>query len=90
MERGNDRALLNLQRRLERQFFEGCRLDSATKNWVAHVYDAVADVVGDSVAVTAAFDVITALNTGECCSLWPRLPLMPSLASRSSRITAIM
>ncbi len=72
MQRGNDRALLNLQRRLERQFFEGCRLDSATKNWVAQVYETVADVVGDGVAVAAAFDVMTALNTGEHRSSSPR------------------
>jgi hypothetical protein len=64
MQRDTDRALANLQRRLERQFFEGCRLDAATKNWVTRVYQSVADVVGDSVAVTASFDVISALNAG--------------------------
>jgi hypothetical protein len=64
MQRDSGRALVNLQRRLERQFFEGSRLDAATKHWVVQVYQSVADVVGDSLAVTAAFDVISALNTG--------------------------
>jgi hypothetical protein len=64
MQRDEDRALLNLQRRLERQFYDGSRLDAATKQWVVQVYKSVADIVGDSAAVTAAFDVISALNAG--------------------------
>jgi hypothetical protein len=64
MQADKDRALLNLQRRLERQFFEGSRLDAATKHWVAQVYESVADVVGEGLAVSAAFDVLSALNTG--------------------------
>ncbi len=64
MQSDNDRALLNLQRRLERQFFEGSRLDPDAKRWVLQVYETVANVVGGSVAVSAAFDVISALNAG--------------------------
>jgi len=64
MQSDNDRALLNLQRRLERQFFEGSRLDPDAKRWVLQVYETVATVVGSGVAVSAAFDVISALNAG--------------------------
>ena len=64
MQAHNDRALLNLQKRLERQFFEGSRLDACTKRWVVQVYESVASVAGDGLAVTATFDVLSALNAG--------------------------
>ena len=77
MQGDKDRALLNLQRRLERQFFDGSRLDAATKHWVVQVYESVVEVVGHSAAVTAAFDVISALNTGAPPLPPPRLARAP-------------
>jgi hypothetical protein len=64
MQGANDRALLNLQRRVERQFFEGCRLDAATRHWVFQVHETVADIVSEGLAFAATFDVLSALNAG--------------------------
>jgi hypothetical protein len=86
MQSENDRALLNLQRRLERQFFEGCRLDPEAKRWVVQVYESVTHVVGSGVAVSAAFDVIAALNAGTfLCEYLPSVILLTFLQIFKSR-----